>query len=84
MQEIKITIAPDGKELTGLYTDNLNWNAMGDVSIERATDVRYNNEHKMWMVHILDEGSRILDSGHRYRADAIGAETAYLNKRGKL
>jgi len=82
--DISIDISPDGKLLTGLYSDEFGWQDLGECQINRATDVRFDNTDKLWKVHILDEGGRILDNGHANRKDAIAAEIVYLNKRGPL
>jgi hypothetical protein len=82
--DLRIDISKDGKIAHGLYSDKFGWQELGECTINRATDVRFCNESKKWMVHILDEGGRILDGGHENRSDAIAAEIIYLNKRGPL
>ena len=80
--EIKITVSPDGTELTGLYVDDFRWEALGSLSIKRATDMKFSKKFQRWVVHVLDEGGRILDTGHVRRSDALKAEVDYLQERG--
>lgn len=82
--DIRIDISKDGKTMHGLYSDKFGWQELGECTINRATDVRFCNESQKWMVHLLDEGGRLLDSGHFRREDAIKAEVEYLNERGPL
>jgi hypothetical protein len=80
--DLSIRISETGELITGLYTDKLDWTAMGDCTINRASDVRFDSTEALWKVYILDEDNRVLDKGHKLRADAIQAEVDYFNVRG--
>lgn len=82
MSDLKITISPNGKELSGLYAEHFNWKDFGELEIERATDIRFNKDRQLWVVHIIDEGMRELNFGFEKRSDAVVAEIQYLNARG--
>jgi len=81
-KELKITISKDGRELRGLYDDQFDWQDLGELHIERATDIVFNKKRQVWVIQILDEGRRELDAGYAKRRDAILAEVEYLNNRG--
>jgi hypothetical protein len=81
-KNLKITISPDGGEMSGLYDEHFNWKDFGELEIERATDITFNKKRQLWVVKIIDEGMRELDFGYTKRSDAVLAEIEYLNKRG--
>jgi len=81
-REIKITVSKDGRELRGLYDDHFDWQDFGELYIERATDIVFDKRRQVWVIQVLDENRRELDSGHVKRKDAIIAEIEYLNNRG--
>ena len=80
MPEIKIIVSEDGKELTGLYVDRLHWEQLGELQIERATEVKWDEKNQKWAVEVLDE-QRTLDCMFSMRQDAINHEIEYLNSR---
>ena len=77
VQERVFLIDPDAT-VTGLYTDDLDLRAVGDLSTRRASNVEFNSETSLWDV-ILPDGTII--ASDRSREVAIELEIAYLNER---
>lgn len=50
----------------------------GSISIERASDVRFNNITKMWEVFLPDTDCLLISKGFKNRAEAIAAEIEVL------
>lgn len=77
-KEKVITITADGKEVYGLYDDNLPYRQLGGkVEAVRASEVRMNDEG-LWEVFIFAE-NKVLPETFVNRSDAIDYEIAYLN-----
>lgn len=79
MPTVKVFIK--GDEVKALYNDSFNILGIADdVTVERATDVYFNNETKEWEIKLLAE-NRVLPFAFKKRADAIAYEVEYLEKR---
>jgi len=77
---MKILITKDGQTVTGLHDDNFPFSTLGDLEINRATDVRFDNQEKLWFVHDPKTGERIIPQGFVSRKLAILAEVIFLEK----
>lgn len=81
---LKIKVSPDGKEVTGLYSDNFPWAKLGKLKIERASDVFFNPATQKWGIRLtapgalLDRYCGVLPDKFNKRKDAIAHEIAYL------
>lgn len=73
---LKIEVSPDGKEVSGLYSDCFPWNKIGELEVRRASDVFFNPRTQKWLVKILPD--LVLSEGFDKRKDAIAYEIAYL------
>lgn len=80
MPEIVINVSPDGKVVTGLYSDNIPYRELGDCQIERASEVFFDSSINKWKIKILAE-DRVLAPGFGLRSEAISYEIKYLNKK---
>ncbi len=70
-----IRISPQGT-VTTLYDDALALDTLGELAIERASDVEYSNTAQLWHVSALcDSGN---DCFFKTRGEAIVAERAYF------
>lgn len=77
-KEKVITITADGKEVYGLYDDNLPYRELGGkVEAVRASEVRMNKEGR-WEIYIYAE-KKVLPETFKNRKDAIDYEIEYLN-----
>lgn len=47
-----LTISPDGRTATGLWTEALNLHALGTCHVERASTIEFNNTTQEWDVAI--------------------------------
>jgi hypothetical protein len=79
-----IRISPDGSEVVYVHNDVIHSNVTSkhsDVEIQRATDVYYDNEEKMWKVRILAEPfNEVLPVKFYTRQQAIDYEVLWLEK----
>ena len=46
---MNLRITPDGT-ITGLWSDTVDWNALGRVSVHRASHVEFCDDKQMWYV----------------------------------
>jgi hypothetical protein len=77
----KIIISPDGSKVSLAYDERLELEKIGSLSINRATDVRYNNKAGGWEIIALTPvfPSRFLIAGgFSTHSEAIAAEYEYL------
>ena len=77
-----IKISQEGT-LTFLYSDSHPCLSVpGDISINRASNVHFDNDCKLWFVHeIKSDGSEVKHpEGFKFRADAIAYEVGILEK----
>ena len=68
-------IFPDGRVLT-IYDDSIQDLCLGDLSVERASNVVFDFVSQTWEVVIEDE---VVLEGFAKRSDAIEAEVKFLN-----
>ena len=82
MEEIAVSISKDG-EVTCIYNEDIGLAEMGDLSINRLSDVEFNNDSRLWEVRHKGE----VLSTHKTRQEGIDWEIKYFNDRilqGKL
>jgi len=80
MPDIVVRVSADGNNVTGLYSDQIEYGAIGELGIERASDVRYNHATQKWEVYIRMT-KEVLPETFTKRSMALAHEVAYLNKR---
>lgn len=76
-----VCIAKDGS-ITSVYSDTLQLSQLGDLCINRATDIRFSNSEQEWQIVFLApffKGETVI-SGFYSRSSAATFEVAYLNK----
>ncbi len=79
MAEHSIRINLDGS-MTFLHEDTLTaaLKNEGEVRIERASDVSYDNEAQGWRVYLPGTKSKLFEGLFTNRSDALAAEKKYL------
>lgn len=79
MAEHSIRINLDGS-MTFLHEDTLTaaLKNEGEVHIERASDVSYDNEAQGWRVYLPGTKSKLFEGLFANRSDALAAEKKYL------
>jgi len=75
--KMKIKISPDGKTITGLYSDQFPWHKLGKLEITRASDVFFDQRIQKWRVKLLHNFC-VLPRQFKIREDAIAYEREYL------
>lgn len=72
---LAIRFSPDG---TGrcLYTENIDLSSLGSLSIERASNIEFDNSCQVWRVFNVD-GRQLYESASRQ--DCIEWEHEYFN-----
>lgn len=82
MSEHTIRINPDGS-MTFLHEDALTiaLRTEGQIHIERASDVAYDNEAQGWRVYKPGTKDKLFDGLFRSRAEALTSEKKYLEDR---
>jgi hypothetical protein len=75
MDSAVFLISPGGL-VRGLYTDEVDWPALGRVRVTRASTVEFDETMQGWVVTILETAERL--GPFRRRAEAIEAEVAIL------
>ncbi len=81
-KKFKMVISPDGTILTSVYNDVFDISQIGTPKINRATEVRYNNERGHWEVIALQplfDVEMILANEFKSRTEALDWEIAFLN-----
>jgi len=68
-----------GGLVRGLYTDEINWRALGSLRVTRASTVEFDETRQGWIVTILETGERF--EPFRQRGAAIEAEVTTLTER---
>jgi hypothetical protein len=76
--ELVLEIKPDG-EVRTLYSECLDFQALGTVSIRRASLVEWNNEQGCWAVTLPD--GALLMTGFATRSTAVAWEIAFWERR---
>jgi hypothetical protein len=79
MKERIIRIMPNG-DVIGIYDDKFPLRDQGKVSVERASNVLWDEAEQKWFVHLnMPSGkTMMLRPGFTDRADAIAYEVAQL------
>ena len=75
-----IRIKPDGS-IVFLHEDKITEALMneGDLTMRRATDIRFDNSEKLWYVHLPGEDTKVIEVGFANRFSALEAEKRVLN-----
>lgn len=73
MTEWQVNVSSSG-EIKTVYTDALDLQEIGQLCIERASNVEWCNELQCWLVDIVP-------GQFQTRSDAIAAEIAYLHSK---
>ena len=79
----KIIISLDGA-ITSVYSDKIDFAKLGDIAINRATEVCFDNKKKSWKIITKPPyfaESIVLAMGFSSRESAIAYEIDYLNSR---
>jgi hypothetical protein len=77
MENIVLRISPDGRTVTSLYSDRFRLQKLGPISVQRASDVRFNERSQKWEVSVRPTG-KLLPKKFESRADAIAYEKEVL------
>ena len=82
MAEHSIRINPDGS-MTFLHEDILTQALKkdGEVHIERASDVSYDNDAQGWRVYLPGTKTKLFEGLFANRSDALAAEKKFLEER---
>ena len=78
MNRTVFLIEPGGR-VRGLYTDEVDWPALGPLRVTRASTVEFDETRQGWVVTILETGSHF--GPFPRRGAAIEAEVAALTER---
>lgn len=78
MDSAVFVIDPGGL-VRGLYTDEVDWPALGPLRVTRASTVEFDERRQGWVVTILKTGERF--GPFARRGAAIGAEVVTLTER---
>ena len=78
MDSAVFLIEADGV-VRGLYTDEVDWPALGSLRVTRASTVEFDETMQGWVVTILETGSHF--GPFPRRGEAIEAEVATLTER---
>jgi len=78
MDSAVFVIEPGGL-VRGLYTDEVDWPALGPLRITRASTVEFNETRQGWVVTILETGTHF--GPFPRRGAAIEAEVTTLTER---
>jgi hypothetical protein len=79
----EVKISPDGKQATFLFDDGSPLLNVGEPTLVRASNVRFDNSDKLWYVFVRranSEGTieeQRLDAGWKTRKEAIDYEIQY-------
>ncbi|MGZ4961690.1 MAG: hypothetical protein ACXWC8_03955 [Limisphaerales bacterium] len=76
MNPAVLTFRPDGT-VTGLYTELVPLDAIGELEINRATSIEFNNARQVWEVR--DNSGEVIYQ-HRSRALCLAWEHQQFNK----
>ena len=79
MEERVLIISPDGQEVCGLYSDKFPWKEIGELSIERVSDIKFNNHIQRWEIYIRHL-NKALPKTFGSREKAIVYEIDYIHK----
>ena len=78
MDSTVFLIEPGGR-VRGLYTDEVDWPALGPLRVTRASTVEFDETRQGWVVTILETGERF--GPFPRRGEAIEAEVSALTER---
>ncbi len=79
-KEIVINIAPGGV-VSGMHRDELNLAFLGKQKIERASDIRFDDDHQHWRIHLADGHDPITKQQTFWRCPAVGGFPSYNEAR---
>jgi len=80
MKEHVIEITPEGN-IVCVYNDDYSFLRDGELALQRASNVRWDQEEQAWYVFIVtDKGEDRIQLPFTRRKDAIGFEVAVLNE----
>jgi hypothetical protein len=76
-----IRIKPDGS-IVFLHEDRITEALMneGDLSMQRASDLRFNNKTKAWEVFLPGSDIKMVETSFKNRASALAGEKVILEK----
>ena len=77
MSDIALVFTPDGTG-RGLYTEAIDLEAIGDLSIQRASEIEFDNSSGLWIVRI--PGDRRVLYRHPSRQACLDWERQYLDQ----
>lgn len=85
MRELTIHISKDGGTLTFMYADNHPTMGLGNISVRRASNVRFHSTQQRWYIYeILSDGTeRAMKNSFISRGEALDFEISYLQKKLK-
>jgi hypothetical protein len=95
MSTVKLRIAADGS-VAGLWSDAIDWKALGRVTVQRASHVEFSQQKQMWYVrrararnalrtllqHILRRPFGEIVHWAHSRSEALAWETAHFGPDG--
>ena len=84
--ELVVQIMPGG-EVRSLYDEIVGLHELGVASVERITDVEWDETWQWWIPRLVETGEPLTEHGFEARVDAIAAEVAVLSswmKEGRL
>lgn len=73
-----LNILPDGT-IESLYTDEIDLQEIGNLSVKRASHVEFNSDKQAWFVTIVDTGE--VFGPHKTRKAALKEEVEVLESR---
>ena len=62
-----------------LYTEVIDLSQLGELHVERASHVEFDDENQTWTVRLPNNG-KVIGTGFKSRRDAINHEVEHLNK----
>ena len=71
-----LTFTPDGNG-HGLYTEVIDLNALGPLSVTRATSIEFNQQTQRWEVR---DSTGVLRHSHRSRQQCLNWEHRHFNQ----
>ena len=78
MNEHVLLIKPDGNVET-LYTEQIDLRALGDLHVERASNVEFDDDEQGWRV-LYPNNTIMLEEVFTTRQEALDAEVRHLQK----
>jgi hypothetical protein len=80
-EDSMIRIKPDGS-IVFLHEDKITEALIneGDLTMQRASDVKFSNSDKLWYVHLPGEDTKIIEAGFKNRESALAGEKVILER----